>query len=255
MKIRPDRLILLVILLFAAASCGENSFFARRKLIPEKNLVPLLTDLYITDGLLQYPGVRDRFNNKDTISSYLDVIKKHGYSKEQLDKTLQYYFVNDPKKLQKIYDQVLARLTEIQSRADEVKSPDYSGNLWDLKNSVNVPEEGPVNPGYFNIQIKDTGTYTLTFSGICYKNDQSLNPRVTVFFWKADSSGKQIKKMWSRADYIKDDLSHEFTVTGRLSDTSFHHIGGYLLDCDPQTVKWEKHASLTNIILKKGPAE
>jgi hypothetical protein len=256
MNIRPVIRIILSLLIIYAVSCtNDNHKIRKRDLIPVNELVPLLTDLYIGDGLLQYPGVRDKFLNKDTISSYLDIIKKHGYTKEKVDKTLQYYFVNDSKKLQKIYDMALARLSEIQSRAETEKAVQVTNDIWDQKTSFTVPDEGTNNSIYFNIPIRDTGFYSLTLTAIIYKNDQSINPRITVFFWKADSAGKQVKKFWDKVDLVKDDLKHNYVAIGRVSDTSFKHISGFLLDGDPQNGRWEKHAKINDIKLTKGPPE
>jgi len=257
MKTRLTFVILLLLGIASVISCGRKSASAGRKgLIPEKNLISLLSDLYIGDGLLQYSPVRNMFTAKDTISSYIDVIKKHGYTKEQVDRTLQYYFVNDPKELQKIYDEVLADLSAIQSGNETAKVVAVRTNeLWNQKTSFSLPEEGKNNPLYFTLPISDTGWFYLSLNAIVYKNDGSLNPRITVFFWKMDREGRQEKQMWSKSILLKDDLEHSYTVTGRLSDTSFKNIGGYLMDCDMQKIGWEKHARLTEIKLLKGVPE
>lgn len=256
MKIRLFINILFGLLIMVSVSCNHDSKRIRKRdLIPEKELVPLMTDLYIGDGLLQYQPVRSKFSTKDTITNYIDIIKKHGYSKEKMDKTLLYYFVNDPKKLQKIYDQVLARLSEIQSRLETDKPVTASNNLWSQKTSFLLPDEGTNNAIYFDIPISDTGYYSLSLSAVLFKNDMSINPRITVFFRKTDSAGNQVKKLWNRTDLIRDDLSHIYAISGRISDTSYKHISGFLLDCDLQNGPWEKHAKITNIRLTKGPLE
>ncbi|MGD0583721.1 MAG: DUF4296 domain-containing protein [Bacteroidales bacterium] len=246
------------LLILLAVSCKHDpNKIRRRDLIPVNELVPLMTDLYLGDGLLQYPSVRNMFASKDTISSYIDIIKQHGYTKAQLDKTIQYYFVNDPKKLQKIYDQVLARLSEIQLRfqTDKSMAPKITNNLWNQKPAILVPEDGTDNSVYFNVPIKDTGYFSLTLSVLIFKNDQSVDPRVTVYFWKSDSAGNMLKKMWGKADLSKDGIMHNYSVTGRLSDTSYRHISGYLLDSNPLKGRWQKHAKIVNILLIKGVPE
>jgi hypothetical protein len=256
MNIRLIIRILLALTIIVSVSCShDKNKIRKRDLIPVKELVPLLTDLYITDGLLQYPGVKNQFQTKDTISSYIDVIKKHGYTKARLDNTLHYYFLNDPKKLQKIYDLVLARLSELQSRNETDKKSIASNNLWDQKTSFSIPEDGSNNSVYFDIPISDTGYFSLALSAILFKTDQSVNPRITVFFWKTDSLGTQVKKMWDKTDLKKDDLKHNYSVVGRLSDPKYKHIGGFLLDCDPGKGRIERHARISDIKLIKGVPE
>jgi hypothetical protein len=199
--------------------------------------------------------VRKVFNEKDSISNYIDVIEKHGYTKEQMDATMKYYFVNDPKKLQKIYDQVVAKLTEMQSGL-EAKSPlKKVFNLWNQKTSFNLPADGVHNPLFFSIPVKDTGMYTLSFTCVLFTDDKSLYPRTTIYFWHTDDTEQGVRNPWDKIDLIRDGLSHDYSISRRLADTTFTHISGWLFDCDQQSIRWEKHAGFSNIILFKGQIE
>jgi hypothetical protein len=225
-------------------------------MIPARNLIPLLTDLYLADGLLAYQPVKNIFIAKDSIINYIDIIESHGYTKEQMDNTLKYYFINNPKKLQKIYDQVLARLTEIESEI-ESNSPTETNvhNLWNQKHSLKLPEEGVHNPLYFSIPVKDTGVYIFNFDYILYSDDQSLNPRTTIYFWRSDNTEAGVKQSWDDIRLVRDGIRHSYSATKRLTDTSFTHICGNLHECDPQSARWEKHAIFSNMLLTKGTIE
>ena len=247
--------LLVCLLILFSVSCSQSGQKTGRKdLIPSDDLKSILTDLYIGDGLLAYPPLRNIYSQKDSITSYIDIINKHGYTKEQMDLTLKYYFVNNPKKLQKIYDEVLARLSEVQSRLQtKIQGQVKNNNLWNQKTSFSLPAEGANNPIYFNSTISDTGTFTLTLSAILYKDDQSLNPRITVFFWRTNSEGREERQLWERTELAKDEMKHIYTVVGKLSDPAFTHLGGFLFDCDPKKERWQKHAAISDISLTKGP--
>ena len=59
----------------AAGSCtGRKSKAERRDLIPENDLVEILRDVHITDGLLSMPGINYKYSYGDSISSYIDEI-------------------------------------------------------------------------------------------------------------------------------------------------------------------------------------
>jgi hypothetical protein len=249
------RILLVIIILFSASCSHDKNKIRRKDLIPQKELVPLLTDLYIADGLLQYPTIRSKFSLKDTISSYLDIIKKHGYTKTQVDNTLHYYFLGDPKKLQKVYDLVLENLSELQSRNEAEKKAPGNNNLWDARTTFSIPEDGSNNSVYFNIPVTDTGFFSISLSAILFKDDQSLYPRITVFFYKSDSTGAQIKKMWDKTDLIRDELNHNYYVTCRNSDPQFKHISGFLFDCDAKKESFKRHAKFADIKLVKGLPE
>ena len=247
--------LLFCLLAVLQLSCRhDDQKIRRRDLIPTDKLIPLLSDLYIADGLLGYPTVRSQYIEKDSITNYLDVIKKHGYSKKQLDQTLRYYFINDPKKLQKIYDDVLANLSAIQSSLEANRQSQVSSGLWDQQTSFSIPEEGANNSIYFNIPISDTGYYELNLSAILYKDDQTLNPRITVFFWYADSTGKEVRKIWEKTELARDELKHNYSIAARCTDTIFKHVAGFLFDCDPKKGAWKKHGKITGIsLIKESP--
>ena len=106
-----------------AASCtGRRGEAEHKGLIPEKDLILILTDVYIADGLLSLPEINYKYSVGDTLSSYIDIIENNGYTKPEMDRTMRFYFVKNPKKLIKIYDKVLGRLSEMESLVEMVKS-------------------------------------------------------------------------------------------------------------------------------------
>ncbi|MGQ9621138.1 MAG: DUF4296 domain-containing protein, partial [Bacteroidales bacterium] len=246
--------ILFIMLLFLSCS-GEKGHIKKNETIPPKELVSMLTDLYLADGLLSYPPVKNNFISKDSTLNYIDVINAHGYTKEKVDLTIHYYLLNNPKKLEKIYDQVIARLSEIQSRleAEEITASPF--NLWNLRSSFTIPSDGVQNKIWFSIPVKDTGMYQFIFSAIVYPDDQSLSLRTNIFFWHADSSETGVRDYWVPSYYINDGEEHEYTISRKLTDTSFTHINGWLLDHDFQPGLWTKHVKISGIRVIKGTVE
>lgn len=248
--------IILFVLVLLPASCKSDRI-RKSTLIPSKDLVTILTDLYITDGLLVFPPIRAKYSAKDSIANYIDIIEKHGYTKERMDNTINYYFKKDPKKLEKIYDQVLAKLSEIEIKL-ETETPSekiIDFKLWNLKTSYSLPESGTTNSVWFNIPVKDTGTYILSFSAMLYLDDKSINPRAEVFFWHADTTADGVRDYWDRISFPKDAVRHSYSIKKKLTDTAFTHISGWLMTHDPQPGRWEKHAKIFDISLTKGNIE
>jgi hypothetical protein len=248
--------IFIIIITLTFISCsGKGEKGNPNKLIPEKEVVSLLTDLYTADGLLSIPPVRIKFSQKDPFSSYNDIIEKHGYTREQMDKTFRYYFLKNPKKLEKIYDEVLARLSEIQSRlkteTPPAPEPVPPSNLWTERPAYSVPETGITNPVCFSIPVKDTGLYELSMTTLVYPDDQSINPRINVFFWHADSTKTGMRGYWKELDLPKDGKRHNYILSKRLTDLTFTHFSGCLLFSDPKSGRWEKHALVENIVFRK----
>jgi hypothetical protein len=247
------KLFFLIIPLIFFSCSGNREKIKRSQRIPPKEVVSILTDIYIDDGFLSSPASYGKFSVTDSSYNHIAIIKKHGYTKDQMDKTIKYYFIRDPKKLIKIYDDVLARLSEIQSRLEAEKPTILipSSNLWTGQRSFLVPETGTTNSVNFSIAVKDTGMYELTLTAVVFKDDQSLNPRINVFFWHADTTKTGVRDNWNTVDLPKDGLRHNYTLSKRLTDTTFTHFNGWLLYNDTQTGRWEKHARIENIIFRK----
>lgn len=235
-------------------SCtGKDNESRNIKIIPEEEMVSVMTDIYLANGLLGYPPVRNLFMAKDSIENYIDVIVKHGYSKEQMDKTMKYYFIENPKKLQKIYDLILANLSEMQSGLETAPAIPAGINLWNQKERLSVPEAGAHDLLYFSIPVKDTGLYEITFSAIIYNDDKSINPRTSVFFWHSSDTQEGVRDFWENVDLKRDGNSHRYSVSKTLTDTTFTHICGWLFQCDAPSGSWVKHGAFSSISVRKTP--
>jgi hypothetical protein len=251
--VRKISIVTLIILIAITLIYSSIRSEKKNNLIPEKDLVTILSELYVADGLLAYPPIHSLFSAKDSISNYLDIIQRYGYTKERMDKTMRYYFDKKPKKLENIYDQVLTKLSEKQALLEKEipLAPKVLSNLWAGPAYFAVPESGIKDQAWFNIPIKDTGNYVLTFTTILFTDDQSLNPKVTVFFWHTDSSKTEFRTNWPVQNLPKDGLRHNYTLSQINTNSKITHVSGWLLDNDQKTGSWVKHAKVENIILRK----
>jgi hypothetical protein len=249
-----------ILIIILASITVLNSCKSRDKnkvLVPVNELVDVLTELYVADGLLLFPAIRSHFIAKDSILNHIDIIKKHGYTKERMDYTLRYYFEKNPKKLENIYDQVLTKLNEMDTFLEkEISFKNQNpANLWNSSFFIYIPESGAKNPVWFSVPAKDTGNYILEFTSTVFRDDKSLNPRITVFFWRGDSSKPENRINWPEVALPKDGQSHVYSLSNRKSDSTFTRAGGWLLNSDPKKGRWAKHAKFENIIFRKADAK
>jgi hypothetical protein len=244
-------LFLLPVILFSCS--GKDDPTKNLKVIPEEEMVSVMTDIYLANGLLGYPPVRNLFTAKDSIENYIDIIKKYGYTSARMDKSVKYYFIEDPKKLQKIYDQILANLSKMQSGLETISADPSGVNLWNQKERLSVPEAGAHDLLYFSIPVKDTGLYELSFTATIYKDDESKYPRTSVFFWYSSDTQEGVRNFWDNIDLIRDGISHSYSVTRTLADTSFTHICGWLFQCEAPPGSWVKHGTFSTIAVRKIP--
>jgi len=237
-------LLILIVLSFIAGSCSSRkNKLDHSNLIPEKELVSLLNDIYISGGLLTLPKINAMYSSLDSISTYIQVIEKHGYTKQTMDKTIKYYLVKNPKKLIKIYDQVLGILSEKESLAEKATLLEQAriSNLWRGKDLYSFPDSSEINPGTFEINPGVTGTYTLQFTATLFPDDQSVNPRITVYSCNSDSIETGKRKYIKTINYIKDGQPHTYSLVLIVPDKTKQQFRGCFFDFDNHPDEWAKH--------------
>jgi hypothetical protein len=260
MRINPDfqktmarfsLLIIILISIFAGSCSGRKNKLDRRNLIPEKELVSILADIYTADGLLTITKVQQWFPSIDTLSSYFYIIEKHGYSKETLDKTMKYYFIKNPKGLIKIYDQVLAVLSEMESLAEKelILTQSHIPNIWTGREYYSFPDPSGSDSAGFDLNLNKPGIYTLTFTVTLFPDDQSVNPRISTYSSHPDSIATGKRRYIETMGYIKDGQPHTYTLLMSVPANSPLHLRGCFYNFDNLFDDWGKHILIENILL------
>ena len=249
------RLIYFVTLVLALASCGnqDDSKPGRKMLIPDDKLVAILTDTYLTTGMMDLDRMRETWGQRDSILNYTDVISSHGYTLAQLDATLRYYFTDKPKKLARIFDKVTGNLLEMETMIMiEKGSAEIAAveNLWKGNASYSFPEDFTRDPVWFDIPVVKKGVYVLSADIRLFEDDKSRNPRVTLYFSYTDSAGIEIRDYWQEFQLNKDGEFQNVTLSHELDTIRGTRLRGWLLNHDNQPGQWEKHARIANISLR-----
>ncbi len=249
---KTANILLTLVLVIIVAGCFRKEKTDKPKnLIPPNQMAELLTDLYLADGLFNSPQIRRLFNDKDSNLNYLDIIDSHHLTKSQIDLNIEYYFISKPKKFEEIYDIVLANLSAMQAenmQQKEVRDRAFS-NLWNEKSSYSMPDDGINNPITFKIPLQGAGEYILKARATSYGDDQTLDPRATLYFWKDDGTEEGVRDHWDLYHYNKNGRSELITLSKYLYDTTFTHLSGWLYNYTSQPGHWEMHARISSIIL------
>jgi hypothetical protein len=245
-------IVMACLVILAACNSSTGGKPARKFLIPENKLVEILTDTYLTSGMLDAGEIRDTWGQRDSILNYIDVIKSHGYTYQQFDSTIKYYFIVKPKRLTKIYDKVTGNLVELEARVmNEKASRDTlaDNNLWNGRKTYSLPEDFPRDPLWFDIPVDVPGTYVLKADILLFPDDGSVDPRVTVYFSTVDSTGVERRDYWQEIRLQKDGESRTIEIRKNLVSENGVHIRGWILNHTSQPGEWKKHARVRNISL------
>jgi hypothetical protein len=249
--IRFTFLILILYSLITSSCSSRNNKLERKNLIPEDELVSILTEVYITDGLLTIPKIHIMLSSSDSLATYNHIFEEHGYSKEIMDKTIKYYFIKKPKKLIKIYDKVLGILSEMESRVDKeiVKLNKTTNNLWRGLEFYSFPDPSGSDSTIFENTLTRAGKYTLSVTVTIFPDDQSDNPRITAYSCHPDSIETGKRDYINPIYFIKDGRPHTYTIFFNTTVNKTLYIKGSLYDYDNNPDDWEKHLILQNISL------
>lgn len=227
---------LLIFSLIAGSCSSRKNRVDRSNIIPEKVFISILAELYLTDGMLPVQKINELYSPSDTLAAYLDVLKKHGYTMENMDKTLMYYYKKKPKELIKIYDQVLADLSEKQSIYDlEVSQiQTQKGDLWEGESLYLLPEVLDKDSANFVFNAKGKGTYYLTFTATLSAIDVSYRSSPVIYSCHPDSIMNGKRYYIKTPKYFKDGYPHTYTLEIKVPEQSNYHIKGWFYGPESQ---------------------
>jgi hypothetical protein len=239
------------LLLLLAASCHNKvkSKAEHKNIIPEKEFISILTDFYLADGLFSLPEIRTRFSYRDSVTNYIDIIESHGYTYDAMNSTIKYYFIRKPKKLIKIYDNVLGKLSEMDSRYEkEAANADLAlKNLWKGKQEYAFPDTSLSAGTEFSLSLYSLNTFTLEFTVTVFPDDQTINPCFSAWYCNADSSETGSRSWLPAIEYIKDGHPHTYTITENTNFKGSVILKGLLLDSENNPPACFIHATICGI--------
>jgi len=108
--------ILILLIVFSLFSCKKQQ--TPDYVIPFNNMVDIIVEIHITDGLLTSSKVRRELIKIDTTNYYDAILNKYNYKRQDFDTSL-YYYTKNIDQYDLIYDEVLNRLSEIESKLEE----------------------------------------------------------------------------------------------------------------------------------------
>jgi len=245
--IRRNNIIWMISLfLLFQAGCKSDK---EKGLIPEKKFARILYEIHLADGLMSLPAIHDKYYPRDSVANYTDIIERHGYTKEAMDKTLEYYFTEKPKKLIRMYDHTIGQLTEMETlleeELEEVPAPE--GGLWKGAQMYYLTGSRDTTRLYFDHIFYTAGDYTLQFTLTLYPSDQTKNPCFTAFTCRADSLATGKRTFLRGIGYIKDGQPHTYSYVISIPANLPMLIKGRLLDFENNPAEIDRDAKIENI--------
>jgi DNA-binding transcriptional ArsR family regulator len=227
---RSIKAVAVIIILLTSVSCQLGN---KKYIIGEKKLTSLLVDLHLAEaiGMQTQRGIIDDYQI-DSASLYGSVFNKHGVTKAMLDSTMYYYSLQ-PEKLQKIMNNVIAELKHLEEDA-ELKMIEEEKRLseviWESDSVYVFPQSGS-DRIEIDVPIKVTGIYTVTASVKLQPDDLSLDPRMTLYFYKFDSTLEGKRLNFPSVRFVsRNGEARVYYAVKDLDSLNYTHIRGYIAD-------------------------
>lgn len=107
--------VVTILSLLLVYSCVQKN---KEYIIPHDDMISIVTELHIANAMYTLPDiVEEDLSVYDSVQYYNEILKKHGYSREQLDSTFLYYTEN-LKEFKDLYNNVETRLNDIKKELD-----------------------------------------------------------------------------------------------------------------------------------------
>lgn len=228
-------------------------------IIPEKDMVKILTKIFITDGVTSTPPHNILYGH-DTIDYYEPILKSYGYTTAQFDSSVKYYSRNT-EKFDIIFDKVVMELTRMRDKLEETSksgtldnNSDSSDNLWPHKTRWNMAIEYSSNPSLgFDIPVVDLGDYTISFNAQFFPDDEGVNVRHYIFFFFDDGTPIGVRENAIFATYEKDGNVRTYSYKLSLTNKQITHLKGWLYDCGNSTQTFKRNAIFSNLKVTYSP--
>lgn len=213
------RIIASLLILIIFTSCvNQRDKVEKKDLIPEDIFISMITDIYLATGLLSVSEIRYEFGGRDSVMNYIDIIESYGYSYEKMNNTMNYYFVSNPKKLIRIYDNIIKEMSEMESffQNEIMKESEARSRARMNYAEFLLPSSSDTALPVLTRKVYPPGKYTVIFTATVYPDDFSFDPHFESRLVDADSIGTGRWKYTDKIKYVKDGHPHRITVTGRI---------------------------------------
>ncbi len=254
----------LFILLFLISGCSSHPKGPPGKgIMSQDRFVDLLVDIHYLEAVYSVTASitsprRDVF--KDTLDFYHGVFERHGATRDEFKKSMNYYSY-DPNLFEKLYtrviDEINIKISEVDMKELELSEASLAeqvndsgpGNLWNLVDNWSFPGPDTNKMISFKIPARGPGIYTFTAQIRLDREDVAENPRVSLWFWYDDGTEYGHRENFIPFSMDKDGRVRQVRVARELTNPDVTHIKGHVLNLSNPEDLGERHARVRNIRL------
>jgi hypothetical protein len=111
------RKIVVLLIMTSVISCAKSDKVPEH-VIPKEDMINIIRDIHLTDGILTISNVRRDLAREDTTNYYDAIFETYGYDRSDFDTSI-YYYSREINKFDEIYKEVLNQLSEMETLLKE----------------------------------------------------------------------------------------------------------------------------------------
>lgn len=239
----------LLVLIILSSACRKDNY-----IIPAEKFVDVLVDLHLADAIALHNNPRYSGFSLDSTELYGTLFQNHGVTREQFDSTVR-YLGSHPDEFLEIYDKVIAKLQILNDEIMNIPVTEVTEKgelIWQDSKVYAFPEMGK-DRVEVNIPVRGKGEYILEVTMKIYDDDESRNPKLSVYFWYDDHTTDGYHYLFPEVPLRKGDEQATYTTSKILDDEKVTYIKGYLIDYANRNDDFTQHALITEVTLYYKP--
>ncbi|MCF8226887.1 MAG: DUF4296 domain-containing protein [Bacteroidales bacterium] len=129
-------LVLFSGILLGLTSCNQKKQVSGSQYIERNDLVDIIKDMHLMDGITNDMQYYRKFNPGDSIDIYSSIFEKYNVDREAYERTIKEYSKH-PKLLDAVYDDVLMKLSIMQDELEEEENREIEKLKEQRQNKTN----------------------------------------------------------------------------------------------------------------------
>ncbi|MBN2611847.1 MAG: DUF4296 domain-containing protein [Bacteroidales bacterium] len=241
-----DFLLLFSIIAMFFACSGE-----KKDIIPQRKMAAILVDIHLADEIAANRYSVAPETELDSASLYGWLFEKHAVTRAQFDSSVVYY-ASKSDALNKIYKNVSDRVSKMEAELARIAEEESKKSvIYEDTKMYRLPLDGKREKIPFEVPLSGEGDYTVNARIIMQKTDQSVNPRITAYFWYDDGTPEGSREYFRSIPIKKNDRPNMYSVSKMLDDPKYTHLKGFILDHDNTDTLFVKNAVVLKISVTK----
>lgn len=123
---RKKQILLLIFSVFIilCTACTQKKSISGKEFVPRDQLVQILTDIHLMDGITNDIRFYRKYTSQDSIDLFTGILEEFDVDREKYERTIEEYS-KYPELLDKVYDEVLMNLN-LMLEEEEKKTDDQN---------------------------------------------------------------------------------------------------------------------------------